>query len=170
MKEIDMRNVLKLGAVLVVLGLVATACGGKKEAPSEEEATDAAWSALNEGQAIDAAWNAFKPNTSSRDLANWEVVEVRQVLGREVSEAFEGEAAPGCWVGPTPPPNREIQPSGTYWYVHMKARPATPVPPTGTVPPTAPPVIPEAQVREAEYLLDSADGQVVARHIYCVIY
>lgn len=152
-----MNRDLKLYLALVILGLVVAACATQQ-------------STLSQDQATDAAWQAFKPNTSSRDRANWEVAEVRQVLGQDVSELFEGEPAPGCWVGPTPPPNQEIRPSDTYWYVHMKARPATPPPPTGTVPATAPPVIPEAHVRAAELLLDLADGQVVARRIACVIY
>ena len=125
---------------------------------------------LSRDQAADAAWEAFEANTSSRDRGNWEVVEVREVAGREVAEEFEGKVAPGCYVGPTPPANTKITPSGQYWYVHMKARPATPLPSKGTVPPTAPPRIPEASVREGQFLLDRTSGQVVARRIHCVIY
>lgn len=162
-----MENALKWGWVWLVLCLVVAACS--RDPLDEGQAADAVEGA-DATRAVDAAWAAFKPNTSSQDRANWDLIEVRQVTGQEVAERFDDEPAPGCWVGPTPQPNRAIRSSGAYWYVHWKARPATPIPVTPTLPPTAPPLIPEAHVREAEFLLDAADGRVVARRIYCVIY
>ena len=163
------RSVPKLCRVCLLLCLVAVcSCDvtrGDPGAGTPQERTG-----LSQEEAADAAWKAFEPNTSSLDRGNWEVVEAREVAGREVLEEFEGHPAPGCWVGPTPPANRQISSSGQYWYVHLKARPATPLPSTGTVPPTAPPRIPEAFVREGWFLLDRASGRVVARKISCVIY
>jgi hypothetical protein len=132
--------------------------------------TPAPEGSIGEQQALDAAWNALEPNTSSHDRANWEVVEVRQVTGQEVVQEFAGEPAPGCWKGPTPPANETIDPSGTYWYVEMKPRPATPIPQKRTVSPTEPPFIPEPFTRGAQFLIDVANGQVVARKLHCVIY
>jgi hypothetical protein len=151
-----MANVLRMGLVIAVLALALAACSGPTEPLSEQ-------------QVLDVAWEALEPNTSSHDRANWEGAEVRHVAGREVAEQFEGRPAPGC-PGPTPPANGAISPSGAYWYVHLKRRPATPVPQTGTIPPTAPPVVPEPFMYQAMFLIDPAAGQVVARKLYCVIY
>jgi len=151
-----MANLLRMGLVIVVLALALATCLGQT-------------GPLSEQQVLDAAWEALEPNTSSHNQANWEVAEVRQVIGREVAEQFEGRPAPGC-PGPTPPANGTISHSGTYWYVQVKRRPATPLPQTGTISPTAPPAVPEPFMYQAMFLMDPADGQVVARRLYCVIY
>jgi len=161
------RSVPKLRWVCLLVCLVAfCAC----DVISETGETPQRQTGLTQEEAVSAAWVAFEPNTSSHDRGNWDVVEARELAGREVADQFEGRVAPGCYVGPTPPANSDIRASGQYWYVHLKARPATPLPSTGTVPPTAPPRIPEAFVREAWFLLDRTSGQVVARKIHCVIY
>jgi hypothetical protein len=93
---------------------------------------------------------------------------VEHVQGRDVADQFAGEPAPGCWKGPAPVPNGEIQPAASYWNVEMSPLPATPL--AGpTLSPTAPPTIPEPFLRRALFLLD-ADGSVVARKLYCVVY
>lgn len=125
---------------------------------------------VGEQQAVDVAWTTLEPNTSSRNRANWEVVAVRRVTGQEVAQEFEGEVAPGCWKGPTPPANSPIDPAGDYWYVEMRPLPATSVPQNRPVSPTEPPAIPEPFVRGARFLVDVASGQVVARKLHCVIY
>ena len=152
-----MTGMLKLETLLILLCALAAACVGSR-------------GPIGEQQAVDAAWSAFKPNTSSKDRANWKVVDVREVTGRDVAKAFSGRVAPGCATGPTPPPNQSIGSSTVYWYVSMTASPATPLLATGTVPPTAPPAIPEAFVRQGQFLIDRTDGRVVARKITCVIY
>jgi len=150
--------------VCVFLCILVVACAGEQGQSGGQQEM------IGEQQAIDRAWEAFEPNTSSHKRANWQVIQVQQVSGQDVGEQFAGEPAPGCWVGPTPPPNEGIDSSRTYWYVHMRARSVTPPSSTRTVSPTAPPAIPEAFVREAWFLLDRSDGQVMARKIYCVIY
>lgn len=127
---------------------------------------------LDNQQAIDAAWQALEPNTSSHDFSAWETVEVRSVAGREAQDLFEGEPVPGgCAPGPTPPDNATITSGTTYWYVQLRRRRATPLPrPTEEYSPTAPPSIPEPFVYEAHMLINPANGKVVARKIYCVIY
>jgi hypothetical protein len=142
-----------LGASLATLVLTLIACGG---------------SALTEQKVIDIAWQALAPNTSTGDRAIWQVIEARQVKGRDVAERFAGEPSLGCWQGPTPAPNGEIQSGAEYWYVKLMPQPATPLP-ARTISPTAPASIPEPFLRQALFLLDS-DGQVVARKLYCVIY
>ena len=144
---------------LLALGLALTlvACGSQTSPFSKEQATDIAWQAL-------------AANTSSQDRAAWQVVQAREVKGQEVVDEFEGQASFGCWMGPTPEPNGAIRPSGRYWYIEMSPRPATPLPQKGEVSPTAPPLIPEPFLRQAFLLVDAADGQVVARKLYCVIY
>jgi hypothetical protein len=152
--------------MLVALCLVLPACGGPVASPTQPPAQDAA--SLTRQQAQDAVWQALAPNTSSGDRANWQVVEVRQVKGRDVAEEFAGEPSLGCWKGPTPTPNGEIQPGGDYWYVEMSPKPATPLP-GATISPTAPPFIPEPFLRQALFLID-LEGNVVARKLLCVIY
>jgi hypothetical protein len=121
------------------------------------------------GQAVDTAWEALEPNTSSHERANWEAVTVLEIQGSEAAEQFEGEPAPGC-PGPEPPANGPIDPAATYWLVVLKPVPATPRPDVDTPSPTAPPLIPEAFVREAQFLVDSTGSRVVARRLACVIY
>jgi hypothetical protein len=147
------RMIKALAWMAMVLVLALAACGGQ---------------ALGRQQAQDAGWRALEPNTSSHDRANWQVVEVRQVRGQEVAYEFAGEPVSGCWSGPTPVPNGEIQPGDDYWYVAMSPRAATPLP-APTLSPTAPPFVPEPFMYKALFLLDG-DGQVVARKLYCVIY
>jgi hypothetical protein len=117
----------------------------------------------------DLAWRALEPNTSSHDPANWEVLDLRQVVGREIAKDFEGRPAYGC-PGPTPVANASIAGSKTYWLVQFQKRPATP--PAGATPlsPTAPPNVPEPFIYQAFFLLDPGNGQVVARRLFCVIY
>jgi hypothetical protein len=125
---------------------------------------------VDEQQVLETAWQALEPNTSSHNPANWDVVEVRQVSGQEIAEFFEGEPRSGCWMGPEPPSNGEISASGSYWYIHMQPRPATPDPQKSAPSPTAPPAIPEPFLRQAFLLIDGRDGQVIARKLFCVIY
>jgi hypothetical protein len=147
-----MLDKLKLGLITATLTLALVACGS---------------GALTAEQATDRAWEALDPHTSSHDRLNWQVVDVRQVQGREVAETFEREQ-PRC-IYPTPQPNEAVRPGSTYWYVEMKPNPATPLP-TATLSPTAPPFIPEPFVRDAFFLIDPSDGHVVARMLFCVIY
>ena len=152
-----MASALRSAHLVVVLALGLVACTGEKVA-------------LSETQARDRAWQALEPNTSSHDQANWQFIEVRQVVGHDIADEFEDEPAPGCWQGPTIAPNAEVDPSGAYWYVHLEPRPATAVPPQRTVSPTEPPHVPEPFMLRASFLLDPTDGQVLARKLYCVIY
>lgn len=127
--------------------------------------------ALTQQQALEAAWIALEPNTSSHERANWEVVSVERVQGRDVAGDFEGGPAPGCFTGPTPAPNPPIDPAATYWHVAMQPVAATSLPvATEFYSPTAPPRIPEPFVREAQFLIDSTDGSLVAIRLGCVIY
>jgi hypothetical protein len=143
----------------VCLTLLLAACSGRV-------------GTLSEQQVADIAWQALEPNTSSHNQAAWEIVSVETVTGREVQDLFEGEPVPGrCAPGPTPPDNDPIAGGGSYWYVQMKPRLATPQPqPTEQFSPTAPPSVPEPFVYQAHFLLDVGTGQVVARKLYCVIY
>jgi hypothetical protein len=86
-----------------------------------------------------------------------------------VNERFAGEPDPGCVPGPALPSNQQISLDATYWYVQMRPRPATPLP-GPRLSPTAPPNIPEATVRQADFLVDPATGEIVARLFNCVIY
>jgi hypothetical protein len=128
--------------------------------------------AIGEQQVIDIAWQALEPNTSSHDQAAWEVVGVSAVTGREAQELFEGEPVPGrCVPGPTPPDSATIALDGSYWYVQMRPRSATPRPvPTEQYSPTAPPRVPEPFVYQAHFLVDASTGQIAARKLLCVIY
>lgn len=160
----------------LVLVLVLTACGTPEPTPGVQQGQDLAVTdrgtpepTLDEQQVRDLAWQALEPNTSSHDRANWEATEVRQVSGQEVAEMLAGETGWAC-PGPTPPANREIAPSGRYWLVEMKKRPATPIPRRqGESSPTAPPLVPEPFIYQALFLVDT-NGQVVARQLVCVVY
>jgi hypothetical protein len=150
-----MANNLRTVWLIVTLILVLGACSDQTVSLSEQ-------------QAVDKAWQALEPNTSSHDRTHWELGEVRQVLGQEVTAQFGGDPAPGC-LGPKPPANGEIQSSRSYWYVQLKPRPATPLP-EAEISPTAPPAIPEPFTRQALFLVDPTDGSIVARKLFCVIY
>ena len=127
---------------------------------------------LSEQQIIDIVWQALEPNTSSHNQAAWEITDMKTVTGREVQDLFEGELVPGgCAPGPTVHDNATIAIDGSYWYVQMRPRFATPRPkPTEQYSPTAPPYIPEPFVYQAHFLVDAITGQVVARKLNCVIY
>jgi WD40 repeat protein len=124
---------------------------------------------VNRQQLMDLAWAALDPNTSSHNQADWEVVEVRQATGHEVSGYFSAEPELAC-PGPEPPANKLIDPSTTYGFVDMRPWPATPVSPDPPISPTAPPNVPEPFLQRALFLLDLDSGQIIARALSCIIY
>lgn len=152
---------VQLSLFLLVVSLVA--CAGRTETPVGR---------LSEAQAASLAWGVLEPNTSSHDRENWQVIEIRTVKGSEISAEFAGQPeSAGCWMGPTPEPNRAITALKTYWYVEWAPKPAAPIPQsTENFSLTAPPQIPEPFMREAFILLDVATGEVAARRLLCVIY
>jgi hypothetical protein len=158
-----MSKALRLGWLILILILTLIACSKQAESFSQEQTES-----FGQEQAVDAAWEALDPNTSSHDRANWEVAEARQVTGSDVMGDFDDRPAPGC-MGPPPPDNQEIDPDGDYWYVHFERRPATPIP-GPELSPTAPPNVPEPFMYQALFLIDPADGGIIARKLYCVIY
>lgn len=127
---------------------------------------------LSEQQVIDIVWQALDPNTSSHNQAAWEIVGMQTVTGREVQDLFEVEPVPGrCAPGPTPHDNATIALDGSYWYVQMRPRFATPRPqPSEQFSPTAPPNVPEPFLYQVHFLVEAGTGQVVARKLQCVIY
>lgn len=143
------------------IGLIAalSACAPKASPPNEQ-------------QVLEVVWQALEPNTSSHSQAAWELVDARTVTGQEVLDLFEGEPVPGsCAPGPYPPDNAAIALNGSYWYVQMRPRTATPQTlPTEQFSPTAPPLVPEPFLYQAHFLVDARTGEVVARKLYCVIY
>ena len=149
-----MKRSLFLCVALVALLLAA--CGGGTSTPS-----------LNRDRASEIAWQALEPNTASHSRANWTVMEVQTVSGQNVAEEFEGWVYHAACGGPAPPPNSEIEPSQTYWFVELRPRPATPSGPSMS--PTAPPLVPEPFIQRALILLDES-GQVEARMLACVVY
>ena len=120
-------------------------------------------------QALDIIWEELKPHTSSKDRNEWEIGEVRQVSGRDVVGEFADASHTYC-PGPVPPENQAIQASGEYWFILVRPHPATPIPQERTPSPTEPPLIPEPFVREASFLVDKYEGQIVARKLVCVVY
>ena len=139
--------------VALVLGLAA--CGISRVAPGEPEIRNQAWKSL-------------QPNTLSQNETNWEFIEVKQVIGYQVEDLFESRNAPSACMGPAIAPNEQINPSVTYWFVHLVPIKVTPLP--GEISPTAPPRIPEPFTLQALFLLDTTDGRVIARKLDCVIY
>jgi hypothetical protein len=159
--------------VVAILSLGACATGTPMTTPGTGTAqgvdTAEAARAPSQEQLRDLAWQALDPNTSSHDPANWEVIDLRQVEGREIAGEFADDPAFGC-PGPTPAPNAPIAAAETYWLVQFQKRPATP--PAGATPlsPTAPPNVPEPFIYQAFFLIDPGGDQVVARRLLCVIY
>ena len=147
---------LRAGLLAVILICVLAACG-----------TGPGTADLDQDRAGEIAWQALEPNTASHNRANWAVVEALRTSGRSVAEEFEGWVFYGYCGGPEPPPNGEIAPSETYWYVEMRPQPSTP---SGSPKsPTAPPLVPEPFMYRALFLIDES-GQVVARMLACVVY
>jgi hypothetical protein len=153
-----MAKTMRLGFVVIVLALGLVACANEKVAPTEQ-------------QVRDLAWQALEPNTASHNRAAWEFIEIKQVVGRDIAGQFTSNYFYGCLQGPTSVPNSQIDPSGVYWYVHMEPRPATPLPPKlkGPVGTGNPPIIPEPFMYKAFFLIDAADGKVVARNLSCLM-
>jgi hypothetical protein len=158
-----MKNTQQILSVCI-LCLALAACGAGTEATATPEPGPPT---LHRDEVVELAWQALEPNTASHDRANWAVVEVRTASGGSVAEEFEGWTFHGACGGPAPPPNREIEPSETYWYVQMQPQPATPSGPSMS--PTAPPLVPEPYMFRALFLIDDG-GQVVARMLACVVY
>lgn len=127
-------------------------------------------SILPEAQVLDIVWNALDPYTSSHNRPAWQVMETQFGKGESVAKVFDGEPATGCWSGPPPPENGEINPANDYWYVLMAPYPATPEPFFGTSSPTAPPLIPEPFLKQAHFLIDPRAGDIIARKLICVVY
>ena len=125
---------------------------------------------ISQSQVVDIVWDTLEPNTSSHNQANWQVIEVEIVTGEDVIELFQGEPITGCWFGPTPPENKDINSTKDYWYVLMTPYPATPKPFYGTPSPTAPPLIPEPFLRYAHFLVEPTEREIVARSLICIVY
>jgi hypothetical protein len=153
-----MKSYSRLVTMLTGLIVALSACSTNTFSPGEQ-------------QVIDIVWGALEPNTSSHDQAAWEIVDMQTVKGREVRDLFEGEPVPGnCAPGPTPPDNAQIAPVGSFWYVQMRPRFATPQPqPEEQFSPIAPSKVPEPFATQAHFLIDSITGKVVARKLQCVI-
>ena len=164
-----MRPFLGTAGFLAAIALTLCACVGGTPDATPGNGEGAAAGALSREQARDFAWQALEPNTSSHDPANWEVIDLRPVEGREIAEEFQGRLAYGC-PGPTPSPNASLAATKVYWLVQFQKRPATP--PAGATPlsPTAPPNVPEPFIYQAFFLLEPDTGRVVARRLFCVIY
>lgn len=126
--------------------------------------------ATSQSQVIEIVWNALEPNTSSHNRSNWQVAKEQLIIGESMIERFEGEPASGCWSGPKPDENKDIDVKKTYWYVLMTPIPATQVSKNTPTSPTAPPLIPEPFLREAHFLVDPENGEIVARRLICVVY
>ena len=177
------RSTMPRAVLALVLVLVLAGCGAGTKTPGprtldwdqagdvtsealEPHTASPGLPALDRDGAGDVAWEALEPNTTSHDRANWAVVAVRQVSGREVAEEFEGWTF-GLCRGPAPPPNGDISSTGRYWFVEMKPLPATPGRPP--LSPTDVPSVPEPFMPRALLLIDDS-GQVIARMLACVVY
>ncbi len=125
-----------------------------------------------ESQIVESAWQDFIPFTSSRNRANWDVKEVRQVKGSDVAKRY-GDRNPFACIGGKrdgkPPDNEPVDANETYWQAILSPKPATAIPRT-RLSPTEPPAIPEPHLRDAYYLFHPRDLRIVARAFTCVIY
>lgn len=167
-----MREILRAAGSLIASALILCACAASTPTATPGSSTDQEVEmadAQRQEQMRFLAWQTLEPNTSSHDLANWEVIDLRLVEGREVVDEFENPPAYGC-PGPTPVPNLPIDVSGTFWLVQFQKRPATPPPNVTPLSLTAPPNVPEPFIYQAFFLIDPANEQVVARRLLCVIY
>ena len=151
-----MARTIYLGYLVIVLTLGLVGCANKKVIPIEQ-------------QVRDLAWQALEPNTASHNRAAWGFIEIKQVVGRDISGQFRDEYFYGYLQGPTIVPNSKIDPSGVYWYVHLEPRPATPLPQQRNMSITEVPLIPEPFIYKAFFLIDVTDGKVVARNLYCLM-
>jgi hypothetical protein len=166
-----MKQRMQILALFVLIITLIVSCSFFLPADDQPQESDSKkQSVFGKSQVIDIVWDALEPNTSSHNRLNWQVVQAELVTGGSVVEHFEGEPAPGCWSGPKPPENQEIDPINEYWYVLMAPLPATPDPFYGTSSPTAPPLIPEPFLKQAHFLIDPNTGDILARKLICVVY
>jgi hypothetical protein len=121
---------------------------------------------LKQDQILDITWEALKPNTSSQNRGNWEVVDVTRVYGRDVVAEFSSIPISNC-PGPKPPENQAIRSSSEYWFVRAIPKPW--LDPTVAAPKssTIESIMPEPLFREAYFLIDPFTGQIVARKFVC---
>jgi len=167
-----MKYQLQTNMLIIMMSFMMASCSStilptqhqSQEINAEEEPS------ISQSQVIDIVWDALEPNTSSHNRSNWQVIEVELVIGEDVVMRFEEEPTTGCWFGPKPPENKEINTSKHYWYVLMIPYPATPEPFYGTPSPTAPPLIPEPFLKYAHFLVDVTSGEVMARRLICIVY
>jgi len=167
-----MKYRLQLNRLIAMMSILIASCSSTiPPTQNKSQGMDAIKEpSIRQSQVVDIVWDTLEPNTSSHNQSNWQVIEVNMVTGEEVIDRFEGESITGCWFGPRPPENKEINPSNNYWYVLMIPSPATPKPFYGTPSPTAPPLIPEPYIKYAHFLVDAINDEIIARRLICIVY
>jgi hypothetical protein len=123
--------------------------------------------ALRQQDAIETAWKTLDPNTISHNREDWEIHEAAIVYGKDVVKVFSnGHTIKAC-PGPAVPENLPIKTSSQYWYIMVVPHPQAmrPLPPPNSA--TVMPTIPEPNFKEAAFLIDIYDGDVVARKLIC---
>jgi hypothetical protein len=129
-------------------------------------------SMLSEQKVRDLAWKALNPYTLSHNRDAWEVIEIRKVFWKDISDQFTSGYYYGCRTKTTQESDRPIDLSKVYWYVHMEPRPVTPLPPRRNEPVGTgnPPIKPEMNIENALFLIDPDNGQIIARRLGCIVY
>jgi hypothetical protein len=122
----------------------------------------------NEQQIGNIAWRALDPYTSSHNRKAWEIIEIKKVVGSEIIEQFKYREYYGCITPATQIFDSGIDANKIYWFVHMKPRKVTPLPPELITPATVDPlIVPDIVLANALFLIDPGNGQVLVRRLGC---
>jgi hypothetical protein len=116
--------------------------------------------------AVGTVWYALEPYTSSHDIRDWQIVDIKIVTGKAVMDQFI-DPTMDCGSGIEVPENLPISDNNIYWLVILRPRPATPLPKTTEISPTTPPLIPEPLIDSAYFLIDYKTNRIIARNLQC---
>ena len=125
----------------------------------------------NEQQVGNIAWQALDPFTLSHNRNDWEIIEIKKVVGSDIIELFNYKGYYGCQTAAYLVPENGVDPNKVYWFVHMEPQKVTPLPsklkePIGT---GNPQWGPDQGLFNALFLIDPKNGQVLVRRLDCLV-
>ncbi len=148
-----MKKTLNLTVLMMILSILISAC------------TDHA-RMLGQQDALEIAWKTLDPNTVAHNRDDWEIRNAEKVYGKDVVKEFASTRNINC-PGPEIPENMPIKITSEYWYIKVLPHPQALRPLNGSDSTVLITVVPEPNIKEATFLIDVYDGNVVARNLIC---
>jgi hypothetical protein len=148
-----MKKTLNLLALIIIATCLLPACNKNNHT-------------LGQQDALEIAWKTLDPNTISHNREDWEIHKAQKVYGKDVVNEFASARFVNC-PGPEIPENMPIKITSEYWYVKVVPHPEALRAQKGTNSAELVPVVPEPNIKEATFLIDAYDGNVIARKLVC---